>query len=131
MGEQQTTEMHLDRLEEAIRDMVGALKSLASPDEPNLSGATYEMLARPTPCPKCGSDEHIEDSGTSGTLMGFDPYWSRGKLHAHDPNRVTRDFKCRCGHRWTQTSYPPCPACGWTANGGGERNSSLHRSKHE
>lgn len=118
MSKQQTAtnDQRLEALEAAIRDVVSALRSCSYPHEPNLSDATYAMCARPTPCPKCGSDEHIEELGTGTTLMGgLDVFWSGGQRHTHEPNKTTTDFLCQCGERWTQVTWPPCPACGWTA----------------
>ena len=48
------------------------------------------------------------------TLMYFPPrYDEKGRLHVHDRNNVTQDFRCSRGHEWVESCAPAdCPTCG-------------------
>lgn len=73
-------------------------------------------------CPECqkeGRSSTIRCLGQSSTLMGYDPFYDeQGIYHIHDPNIITRAFKCSNEHQWEEKSLPACPAPNCEKNAG-------------
>lgn len=67
-------------------------------------------------CEKCieqGLKSTIIIFPGSTTLMWSTPYYDeKGRLHDHNPNWSTTDYRCSNGHEWRVRSRTGCAICG-------------------
>ena len=63
-------------------------------------------------CPECvaeGKRSKVYVGGHSSTLMGYLAYYDEdGKLHDHDPNVYSTNYRCSNGHKWTESKKNKC-----------------------
>lgn len=74
-------------------------------------------------CPLCKKEREFpetiaHDYGGTTTLMGFQKFIDdAGDMHVHNPNTVTRYFKCENGHMFCCRYTEACPAQGCDYHG--------------
>lgn len=72
-------------------------------------------------CPQCestGMRSQVFPGPRYTTLMSSHSYYDEdGRLHHHDPNVSTTQYKCSNGHEWPEHSAPTCsvPGCDFIA----------------
>lgn len=61
-------------------------------------------------CKNSGQRSRVNDYGTIGTLLAYHAYYDEdGRYHSHNPNRLTKSYRCSKGHTWKVSTYNTCP----------------------
>ncbi len=89
--------------ENRIQDERIAAESLAAP---------LEKIMKCKECVEAGLRSKIAITGSRQTMAGWQPYYDEdGKLHSHNPNKITSGYKCTNGHSWEETWSVPRSCC--------------------
>ena len=67
-------------------------------------------------CQQCkaqGKKSQVIDPGIYlSTCMSVLRYYDEdGAYHLHDPNGMTKQYRCSNGHHWADVERTPCPSC--------------------
>jgi hypothetical protein len=85
------------------------------------------IQGNPVFCPVCqqkGLKSKVFVGGARITAMCAEAFYDEeGIYHCHDPNIMTRDYRCSNGHVWQVKGHGNCP-CGW--NNGGDETTILN-----